>query len=99
MTDFQAASAPASFTLGDPCPACGVIRRADSTIDTIGGHPLHTEGGSDLMWRLTGHLTMLHRELSEQIAELSAETERVRALGVDVEPRPHPSDTRYLIGV
>lgn len=99
MTDFQPAYAPASFTLGDPCPTCGVIRRADSTVDTIGGHPLHTEGGSDLMWRLTAHLQMLHRELDEQIAELRAETMRLQALGVEFDVRPHPSDTRYLIGV
>lgn len=96
---FQPASASSNFSLGDPCPTCGVIRRADSTIDTIGGHPLHVEGGSDLVWRLVAHNQMLHRELQDQIAELRAETERVRALGLDVEARPHSSNTRFLIGV
>ncbi|MBA3841012.1 MAG: hypothetical protein H0X39_00050 [Actinobacteria bacterium] len=95
---FQQPSDTSAFAFGESCPTCGLIRRADSNLDTIGGHPLHVEGGSDVMWRLVAHLQMLHREMDDSIREMRAETARLAALGIDAEARPHPSKTRFLIG-
>jgi hypothetical protein len=52
----------------------GEVRLADSTINNIGGHDLHVEGGADLMWKQVGHLTMALREMCAEIDRLRAYT-------------------------
>ncbi len=39
-------------------------------MDSIGGHPLHVEGGSDLAWKLVADLHLLHKRLEETIPML-----------------------------
>lgn len=42
----------------------GEVRYADSTIQEAGGHPLHVQGGAEIMWQQVGHLTLAFREVA-----------------------------------
>jgi hypothetical protein len=48
----------------------GEVRLADSTINNIGGHDLHVEGGADIMWKQVGHLTLVMKTWAEEVDRL-----------------------------
>lgn len=68
----------------------GEVRLADSTINNIGGHALHVEGGADLMWRQVAHLTMALREMCAQVDFLRSY--ECRVCGEPAAIHIHPGD-------